>query len=174
MKRKTERLISLMNLAFWVIFIGSMVNAGGLLVSLGISLVKPETAANMYPGKDWSSVLDFGVFHMIRLMVWMAIIESCQAYIAFLVTRALAITDFKRPFNERVAMLVRRISLVALAAGVLSIGGEAYSSWLADQGVQVYVHWAGVEWLFLSGVLFTLTLIYQRGIELQHENELTI
>ena len=72
-----------------------------------------------------------------------------------------------------------RLSYAALLIGLFSYYGVKYTEWLVKQGVSIpdtlYAQFGGSDvWLFMSVVLFIIAQIFNRGIELQSENELTI
>ena len=53
MTTKTETILVVLNVLVWIVFIGFMVEAGALVVSYLISVVKPEAAKNLYRSLDF-------------------------------------------------------------------------------------------------------------------------
>ncbi len=42
------------------------------------------------------------------------------------------------------------------------------------RGVVTELHWESAGYLFMAGIIFIIALLFERGIEIQSENELTI
>ena len=82
------------------------------------------------------------------------------------------------PFSSDVALLIKRISYVAFTIGTLAMIALQYSRWLGKKGVVFsglteFID-SGAAFLFFSGIIFIISLIFKKGIEIQTENELTV
>ena len=53
MKTKTDKILAAMNVVTWIVFIGLMIKAGGILVTYGVSIWKPEGAKSLYEGTEF-------------------------------------------------------------------------------------------------------------------------
>ena len=82
------------------------------------------------------------------------------------------------PFDQLIGKLFSKLSLVSFAIGVLSKVTFELSSKYISQGmnfpnlIEHIIH--GDAFLFFAGILFFVSMLYKRGIELQTENDLTI
>jgi hypothetical protein len=90
------------------------------------------------------------------------------------------IINFQNPFKIEIASLLVRISYIAFAVWILAVVSNAYMDWLIENGIgisevslQKYMG-GGSEFFFLVLIVYTISQIFKRGIELQSENELTI
>ncbi len=70
------------------------------------------------------------------------------------------------------------MSAVALLTGVLTIVSNYYCHWLIGKGINLptltdYLG-GGAEFIFFAGILYFISQVFNRGIEIQTENDLTI
>ena len=84
-----------------------------------------------------------------------------------------------QPFNKKVRRFIFLLSYAALLIGLFSLYGVKYTEWLTKQGIKMpdtqYMLLGGSDvWLFMAVVLFVIAQIFNRGIEIQSENELTV
>lgn len=172
---KTSQVLKSMKVVSWIIFIGICIKAGAILISFIVSLfVNQEATKDLYLGLDLSSILSFSQSHYIGFVVFMLLLLAIQAFIFFLVIKLFYKFDEQIPFSQSVADLISKISYISLSAGFIALIGTGINKWLSNQGVTVNFDWSAEEFLFMAGVVFIIGLFYQRGVEIQSENELTI
>jgi len=82
--------------------------------------------------------------------------------------------NLSHPFTLDIAKLISRISHVALGCGVVSIIANEYCQRLVKKGFDIPLNWGGKEFLFLAGIIFIISIVFQKGIALQTENDLTV
>ncbi|MBT2557423.1 DUF2975 domain-containing protein [Hymenobacter sp. ISL-91] len=175
MKLKSTFVLQLMHGVFWVVFIGFCIQAGTLLIAFFVSLfIKPTGAHDLYMGLDLSELKSFSARHYAGVVSFTAYFLALKAYMAYLVLQIFRKMDFATPFSLAVASLITKISQVALQAGVLALIANAYCKWLTKTGVAVPVAWSGGELLFLAGIIFIIAQVFQRGVDIQAEHELTV
>lgn len=172
---KTSQILQFMKVVSWVIFIGTCIRAGAMLISFIISAVNNNDASNnLYLGLDLSEVLDYSFSTYLIFVVTAILLTMVKAYIFFWVIKLFSKFDEANPFSASVSVVITKISYYALVAGVFALVGTGLSKWLAKQGVVAPFEWSAREFLFMAGVVFVIGLFYKRGIEIQAENELTI
>jgi len=175
----TKQILRIMYVLAWVVFIGASVVSGAIIFSFFISLfINPEGAGNLYRGLDLSDLYSFSKFHYVNLVLYIIIIAALKAYISYLLVRIFLKLNIVHPFSKNVALLISRISYVALGIGLITLIGSGYVGWLSKKGVAIpplhdVLGGAG-EHLFFGGIIFIISLVFNRGIEIQSENELTI
>jgi len=179
----TNQILKVLHILSWIIFIGLCVEAGGTAVNTIITLfINAHGVTNFWEGADYLSSLhafDHGHFFVIVLIMnIVAILKAIMFYISvkLFMNKKLNIT---RPFNLELGNFISNLSFLALGIGLFSFYGFKYSVWLTKQGMQPAdlqaLHIAGADvWLFMAVILFVIVQIIKRGIEIQHENELTI
>ena len=175
MATKTQLVLNLLSLAFWIIFIGLCIKTGTILYSWLLSMTFNSAAsANLYLGMDFSPLLDFNLYHYFMLGAILIAITAFQAYIAYLVINILLKLRIREPFSEEILWHIKKIARLALATAFLALYAEGYSKWLDAKQITLAVDWAGGEILFFAGIIYLIAQIFQRGLKLQKENELTI
>jgi hypothetical protein len=83
------------------------------------------------------------------------------------------------PFTESVQKFLMSVVYLSFGIGLFSVWGASHSKTLSAKGVQLpslelmQLDGAGV-WFFMGATLLVIAILFKRGIEMQHENELTI
>lgn len=177
--RKTNFIIYIsMQVFAWLIFVGLCVEAGGYLVNFIFSIIKPEVVERLYQKLDLSSIFiqsRFDFFLVYSFILTTALLKAFLFYQVILLTFKL---DLAKPFNQSAAQLVARISYCTFLVGVLSV--------IAQQSIKVFkfndevtLHleriWSGGSaFILMAGVIFIIAVIFKKGVEIQHENDLTV
>ncbi|HEX7755177.1 MAG TPA: DUF2975 domain-containing protein [Niabella sp.] len=175
MKTNTKAIISVMHVICWIVYIGLCIQAGAILVVFLISLFgNAEIAKRLYDGINNYTLYRAGKEHYIFLMTLLVIVAALKAHLFYITIRIFMKINVVNPFSPQVAKLIVLISKVACIIGILSVLGNEYTEWLKQKGFEVTQQWNGSEFLFLAGIVFVIALIFKRGVELQHENELTV
>ncbi len=78
------------------------------------------------------------------------------------------------PFNLRIARLLQKISFVLVAAAFIALLADAHSEWLLNNAALAQDEHATGELLFTAGLVFIISQVFRRGVDLQTENELTV
>lgn len=172
---KTQRILSLMHVVSWIIFLGLCIQAGAMIISFFVSLfVNPAGAQNLYMGLNLGDLYTFSIAHYVAMASSLILLLVLKAFLFYQVIRIFLQINLANPFSANVAALITRISSSSLSIGLLALLGQEHSKWLLKKGVSIQHSWSSAEFLFMAGILFIIALIFKRGIELQSENELTI
>ena len=175
MSQKQSWVFKTMNVLFWVIFIGLCIKTGSLITSLVISLfINPEATKQLYQGLNLSSLYQFSTYHYFHTMLLYVLINALQATMAYFTVKIFMELKLEKPFSVAINGILRKMSRFGLATGLLAIGGQAYSDWLKKAGISVPIDWAYSQILFFAGILFLVAQVYQKGIELQQESDMTV
>jgi hypothetical protein len=102
MKSKTEKLLRIMNVLAWIIFIGLMIVAGSIIISYLVSINNAEAAKDLYKGMDLYAYRQYSFGNYTFLVLYRVILYITQAYIAFLMTKLLSKLNISKPFNTEV------------------------------------------------------------------------
>lgn len=176
METRTIFILRAMNVAFWVILIGLCIKAGALIIAFAVSLaVNPAGASDLYMGLDYSALYKHSLLHYICMVTWVIALACTKVALAWRAVDLSLIFKVENPFNKRHVKLLSQMSDTALSAALISLGGEGYSRWLMHRGVELPPSdWAAGEWLFWAGIIYLLSVVFEKGVELKSENELTI
>ncbi len=177
METRTIFILRAMNVAFWIVLIGLCIKAGALIISFAVSLaVNPAGAADLYMGLDYSALYKKSLLHYIGMVTWVIALVCTKVALAWQAVDLSLAFKVDNPFNNSHVKILSKMSNTALSAAMISLGGEGYSKWLMHRGgVELPPSdWAAGEWLFWAGIIFLLSVVFEKGVELKSENELTI
>lgn len=176
MTTTSNTILKIMNVVFWIVFIGLCIKTGAIIISFCVSLmVSARAASDLYLGLNFTDLYVFSKYHYIGTTSLLIAFYVQKAYIAYLVVKMFMRFNVSSPFSDEVTFTITRISYSALNAGILSLVATGYTKWLVNnQGVSVTVDWAAEEILFFAGVLYIVSLVFKKGTELQTENNLTV
>lgn len=179
MQSKSKTILSILQVLSWIIFLGLCIKTGALLYSFFVSLViNTAGAQNLYPGLDLSALLQQNRGQYVNLVVWMIVLSGMKAYLFYQVIKIFLKANLVQPFSKEVAELIGNISYFAFSIGFLSVLAKSYTQWLSKRvgnlpDLQDYIG-GGVELLLLACVIYVIAQVFNKGIEIQSENELTI
>jgi|SRR6185436_9356515 len=178
-KTRTNGVLTVMHILAWVIFVGLCIKTGAILYSFFVSLfINPVAAKDLHLGLDLSELKEFSIEHYSVMVSFVVVLWALKAYMFYQVIKIFLYVNLAKPFSSNVALLISRISYVALTIGILAVGMNGYSKWLVKKGVVLhtlpeYIS-GGAEFLFFAGIVFIISLVFKKGIEIQSENELTV
>jgi len=174
MKTKTQRVLAIMHVVAWIIFVGLCIETGAMLCSFIVSLVNPVAVKHMYLDLNLSGLDHYDHGAYITVVSFMICITAAKAFITYLTIKIFMKINLANPFSDEVAALVQRISVVAFVTGLFAIIASSYSDWLIKKGISIPFSWSAGEILLLAGVVFVIAQVFKRGMELQAENDLVI
>ena len=176
MTTTSTTVLKIMNGVFWIVFFGLCIKTGAIIISFCVSLfVNEQGAGDLYLGLNLSELFAFSQYHYVGTVSLLIALYALKAYIAYLVVRIFMKFNLYSPFSIEVTSLIKRISYCALNAAVLSLIAGGYTKWLMNHhGVSVPIDWPGEEILFYAGILYIVSLVFKKGMELQTENDLTV
>jgi hypothetical protein len=174
MTTKTERILKVLHVLAWIVFIGLFIKAGAILISYLISLENTEAASNLYEGLNLSELRENKVYHYSILLAFMIGILLLQAYITYIVIKILSKINLSNPFHSEVALLIEKVSYLILITWIVTVIANAHIQWLQDHTMTVGISSNSIDFIFLAGVIFVIAQIFKRGVEIQSEQELTV
>ena len=182
MRISTKRVLKILLVLSWIIFVGVCIEAGGCIFSAFYTLViNPVNAAHFWAENDLSALYsyDHGHFFAETLLISIAsVLKACMFYLIVKILHDKKF-DMAQPFSNEVRRFIVKMSCLAFGIGLFTQWGVKYTEWLEKKGVSMpdtqHLHLGGPDvWLFMGVVLFVIAQIFKRGIEIQTENELTV
>lgn len=176
---KNRTLLTIMNVLFWIVFIGLCIKTGIILVSFLMTLfVSTVVVGKMPHDLNLSELQNIGLFNHLNIGLVLIIASGLKAYVALLTVKISMKINLQQPFNNVICKWIERISHCALIIGILQVCGQSYYKGLVKEGL-VSANLSGYfgdggEFLFLAGIIFIIAQVFKRGLEIQSENELTI
>lgn len=162
----------------WFIFAGYCVQTGALVFNYIFSLFKPIATHNLHLGLDLSElyVKSKSIYTLVFALI--IAISALKAYVFFIALKLFKSLNLVKPFSDNVSAIIKKITYYTFSIGIISITAQELVSRLTEKGYNCGLaerYWDdGGAFLTMSAILFAIALIFNKGIELQKENELTV
>jgi hypothetical protein len=171
---KTEQVLKVMPILAWMAFIGFTIEAGAILVSYVVSCVNPVGAKNLYRGLNLYDLRQFNFWDYTLSVSFLVALLIMKSFVAYLVIKTLSKFNLKNPFSMEVARRLEKISYVAFGTWLITMLSNVYTSWLMKITGKLYGNWLSGEFIFMVGLVFIISQVFKRGVEIQFENDLTV
>jgi hypothetical protein len=171
---KTETILVGMQVIAWLAVSGYIVQAGAIIISFAVSCVNPEGAKNLYMGLNLFHLRESNFTHYVILLAFMVVLLLMKSSVWFLVTTTLRKITIRDPFKIETASTLEKMSYVLFIAWIVSVSGNIYTTWLLKITGDVYKIGPAEEFIFMAGIIYIISQIFKRGVEIQSENELTV
>ena len=173
-RTKTHEGLAAMQILAWIAFIGYMIEAGAKLTSYAVSYVNPAAAKNLYLGLNLYDLRQLDFWQYSVAVLFLTLLPLMKSYIAWLVISTLSKFNMNNPFTAGVAGKLEKISFAAFVTWCVTIFNNAYITWLMKKTGGLQGNLLATEFIFMVGLVFIISKIFRRGVEIQTENELTI
>ncbi len=178
MTKKDDFILKALNVVSWVIFIGLCVEAGALIFNFIFTLFKPIASNNIYKGLNLSELYQNHFAHYVGLMSFVLSLAILKAYLFYFVVEIFTKLNLGNPFNTEIAKLIEKIGFEAFVISIISIVAHQYTKGLIQDGLDVDTiesYWNDSSaFMMMAAILFIISQIFKKGIELQNENDLTV
>lgn len=177
MKTRTETVLTVMHVLAWIAFIGLAIETGAMLVSFGVSWFNPVAAKDLYQGTNLYDLSQYNYWLYCQMVSYIIALMAAKAYVVYLIIKILMKVKLQTPFTLETAKRLETISYVLFSGLIISLISQAQANWLEKQVQDFNVNWIGEnagEFLFVAGLVFIISQVFKRGVELQSENELTV
>lgn len=162
----------------WLIFVGLSIEAGGLIVNFFFSLYKPDIIQNLYQKLDLTKMYESSRMAFLGIYSFILTISILKAFLFYIVIRLMHKMNLSKPFNIFVARQISHISYYTLSIGVLSYIARQltknlmHHNFITD-GINQF--WADSQAFILMGaIVYIIAIIFQKGVDIQNENDLTV
>lgn len=178
MSTKNDFIWKAIQVVCWFIFAGYCVQTGALIFNFVYSLFKPIATHNLHLGLDLSDVYQNSKSFYTILFLLIIAVSSLKSYLFYLVIKLFKTINLVKPFSEDVSAFISRITFFSFVIGLISMAAHRLTKELSGKGFDISMvdrYWS--DWgayLMMSAILFVISLIFKKGIELQHENDLTV
>jgi Protein of unknown function (DUF2975) len=171
---RTGQVLAVMLILAWLAFIGFAIEAGAILVSYGVSCANPEGARNLYKGLDLYSLRQFNFWQYTLYVFFLVALSIMKSLVSFQVIKTLSGFNLKNPFTMAVAQRLEKISYISFGTWVVTLASNVYTGWLMKITGKLYGNWLSGEFIFMVGLVFVISQVFKRGVEIQSENDLTV
>lgn len=171
---RTQQILTILKILSWVAFFGFVVKAGAYLFSYISSYWNPDTAHNIYQGLDLHQLREDNLTIYTVLMAFIFMMTVLKGIVWWMVAKIIDKIKLENPFSLEVAHQLEYISYSLFTVWVLSVSGGGFVAWLGDKAGNLNDSWNTGEFLFIAGLVYVISQIFKRGVELQSEHELTV
>ena len=171
---RTEQILTVLKILAWIAFFGFVVKAGTYLFSTVSSCWNPESAKNIYQGLDLFTLRHDSTSLFLILIFFLLLITVLKAIVWWMVAKLIGKIKIENPFSMEVAHQLEYISYSLFTIWVLSVSGGGFVAWLGEKAGHLNDSWNTGPFLFMAGLVFVISQIFRRGVEIQSENDLTV
>lgn len=173
-RTRTQQILIVMNILAWIAFIGLLIKTGALITSYAISWVTPGAAHDLYRGLNLSNLREESFWLYSQSISLLIAFDIMKAFVMYLVIRTLSKVNLISPFTSEVCGSVEKISHVLLGIWIVALISNGHGKWILKQTGELVPTLATGEFLFMAGLVFVISQVFKRGLEIQSENELTV
>jgi hypothetical protein len=178
MTKKNDFILKVLNVVSWIVFIGLCIEAGSLIFNFILTLFKPIASHNIYKKLNLSELYENQFGHYIGVMSFIVVLSVLKAYLFYLVVKIFMKLNLVKPFNVEIADLIQKVSMEAFTIAIVGIIANQYTKRLIQSGNEVNFvekYWNDTSaFLMMAAIIFVISQIFKKGIEIQNENDLTV
>ena len=177
MKTKTEKILLILKFLALMGGIWYSILCGSQLLTLIASFINPDWAKRTYEvDLNIFSIRDHSTWYYVYAMTLTIAVSALKATIWYVVYGLLLKLKLQTPFSKEVEKKLERIAYLLLGVWIISsIFWKIYAYYLSQAtGIQWPANNTGDEYLFIAGIVYIISQIFKRGIEIQEENQLTV
>jgi hypothetical protein len=178
MSKQTKFIFTALHVVAWLIFVGLCIEAGALLVNFVFSLFRPDFVQNLYEKLDLSEMYARSKWAYFNMYGFILAIAMLKAWLFYEVIRLMMKMDLTKPFSQFVSRQIMRLSYVTFSIGLLSYIAREVSRGLVKRGYDISTldrFWADSQaYILMAAVIYVIAIIFDRGVALQEENDLTV
>ena len=162
----------------WIIFVGLSIEACALLVNFIFTFFNPAVLKNLYQKLDLSAMYNRSTATFYSMYTFILVIAFFKAALFYEVIKLVTKLDLNRPFSSFVSKRITIISYFTLSIGMISIIARKTADNLSQHGYEINMldkFWVDSDaYILMAAVIYAISIIFKRGIELQAENDSTI
>lgn len=174
LKTRTEQILATMPILAWVAFTAYVIETGAVLYSYTISFVDPEAAKDVYRGLNLYRLSKINFWYYTQAISLVAGLAVSKAVVAWLVIRALTKFRLENPFTMDMVVRLEKISYAAFGTWILAMVSNGHLAWMMKETGELQGNWISGEFIFIIALVYVMSQIFRRGVEIQTENELTV
>lgn len=178
MKKTDNFIFQALHIIAWIIFVGLCIEAGALLVNFVYSMFNPKVLHNLYQKLDLSELYTQSKWTFFGIYSFILIISILKAYLFYIVVKLTSKLNLIKPFTPTVLKQIHQISYYTFSIGLISYIAQKTSHSLSEKGYvfeNTNQFWVDSSaFIVMAAILYVVAIIFNKGIELQSETDLTI
>ncbi|MEP6682975.1 MAG: DUF2975 domain-containing protein [Parafilimonas sp.] len=122
------------------------------------------------------SIREHSIWYYAYAMSLTIAVLALKAIIWYVVFALLLKLKLQTPFSMEVEKRLERIAFLLFGVWLVSsIFWKIYIYYLSQEtGIKLSINEIGDEYFFMAGMIYIVSQIFKRGIEIQEENQLTV
>src|SRR4051812_26391204 len=177
MKTKTETILMVSKILALLGAIWYSILCGSGLLTFVASFINPDWAKRTYEvDLNIFSIREHSAGFYFSAMCLTIAVSALKALIWYVVLELLSKLKLQTPFSMEVEKKLERIAYLLLGVWIVSsIFWKIYIYYLSKStGIRLQTNNSGDEYLFMAGIIYIISQVFKRGIEIQEENQLTV
>lgn len=178
MTKKNDFIWKLIQTICWLIFAGYCIQTGALLFNYVYSLFKPIATNNLHLGLNLSELFSQSMLLYSLTFILIIAVSGLKAYVFYIILSLFKVLNLFKPFSKEVSEKISKTTYFTFLVGIISFTSVELIKKLSAHDYNFGVAGRYFEdngtFLVMSAILFSISLIFKRGIELQSENDLTV
>ena len=171
---RTKQILNVMYVLTWIAFVGLMIETGAILASYVVSCVNLGDAKNLYKDLNLEELRRFSIYQYTMSVSFIVAVSGMKAYGSFLVIKALSKVNLENPFTVEMVSILEKISYTLLGIWIVAVLNNEHVSWLLKRTGITSETLSSEEFIFMAGLVFIISQVFKRGVEIQSENDLTV
>lgn len=173
-KSRTEQVLTVLYVVAWIAFVGFIIEAGAILISYVINCVVPGGTNGFYKRLNLNIDPKLSLWYYSMSVSFLLALAIMKAYVWHFVIRILSKINMTNPFTTEVVHGLERISHLLVSAWIVTMLSGAHAHWLTKKIGEMQHGIPSGEFLFMAALVFVISQVFKRGVEIQTENDLTI
>ncbi|HNP24460.1 MAG TPA: DUF2975 domain-containing protein [Panacibacter sp.] len=177
MKTRTEIILVVLKVLAFLGFIKYSIDCGAQLTNFVASFIDPDWAKRTYEvNLDIFNIREKSIPYYACAMCLTIAVSMLKATIWYVVYALQMKLKLQSPFSMEVEKKLEIIAFLLFAVWIVSaLFWKTFAYYLTqDTGVQLPADNSGDEYLFMAGIVYIISQVFKRGIEIQEENQLTV
>jgi hypothetical protein len=177
MKTRTEKILVVLKILAFMGAVKYSIDCGAQLTHFVASFINTDWAKRTYEvNLDIFNIREKSIWFYSYAMCLTIAVSALKAFIWYVVFDLLVKLKLQTPFSMEVEKKLERIAYLLVGVWIVSsIFWKTYIYYLSQAtGIQLPTNNSGDEYLFMAGMIYIISQVFKRGIEIQEENQLTV
>lgn len=177
MKSKTEIILQVSKILALIGAIWYSILCGGQLLTLIASFINPDWAKRTYEvDLNVFSIREHSIAYYFYAMILTIGVTALKSLIWYVIFDLLSKLKLQAPFTINVEIKLERIAYLLFAVWLVgNFFWKIYTDYLTKStGILLQTEKSGDEYLLMAGMIYIISQVFKRGIEIQEENDFTV
>ena len=177
MKTRTEKILIVLRILAFMGAIKYSIDCGAQLTHFVASFINTDWAKRTYEvNLDIFNIREKSIAYYSYAMCLTIAVSALKATIWYVVYALLTKLKLQTPFSMEVEKKLERIAYLLLGVWIVStIFWKTCLYYVSTEtGIQLATNSNADEYLFMACMIYIISQVFKRGIEIQEENQLTV